>query len=136
MSRFATRRKFFLTTNYLPNMKKEKISTIKAAQELVRQFARRNKWKDIPNIDKFDHLHEELLEMSQYLRYKTEEERISIVREKKEIFADGIGDLFFALCRLANQLGVDVEDAFNSVGDDILARYDTKEKESKIVRKK
>src|SRR3989344_199964 len=133
MSRFATRRKFFLTTNYLPNMKKEKISTIKAAQELVRQFARRNKWKDIPNIDKFDHLHEELLEMSQYLRYKTEEERISIVREKKEIFADGIGDLFFALCRLANQLGVDVEKSFNLASESILTRYNHKNQENNIT---
>jgi len=26
---------------------------------------------------------------------------------------DGIGDLFFGLCRLANQLGVDIEGAFN-----------------------
>ena len=114
-------------------MKKEKISTIKAAQELVRQFARRNKWKDIPNIDKFDHLHEELLEMSQYLRYKTEEERISIVREKKEIFADGIGDLFFALCRLANQLGVDVEKSFNLASESILTRYNHKNQENNIT---
>ena len=119
--------------DYEKNMKKRGISTIKDAQKLVRQFARRNKWKDIPNIDKFDHLHEELLEMSQYLRYKTEEERISIVREKKEIFADGIGDLFFALCRLANQLEVDIEKAFNMVSEDILARYNHKNPENNIT---
>ena len=37
--------------------------SIKEAQEFVRDFTRKNKWKDVPNIDKFDHLHEELIEM-------------------------------------------------------------------------
>jgi len=75
----------------------KKISKISEAQQLVRDFAARNKWKDIPNVDKFDHLHEELIEMSQYLRYRTEKERLAIIRQKAELFKDGIGDLFFAL---------------------------------------
>jgi len=58
------------------------IKTIKHAQKLVKDFAKRNNWKDIPNIDKFDHLHEELIEMSQHLRYKTEEERVKCIKEK------------------------------------------------------
>ena len=104
-------------------MELEKIDSIKEAQQLVKDFAQRNNWKDIPNIDKFDHLHEELIEMSQHLRYKSEDERIKFVKENKEIFIDGIGDLFFALLRLANQLGVDVEEAFNFVKDEIVNKY-------------
>ena len=111
----------------------KKIKTIKGAQRLVRDFAKRNKWKDLPNIDKFDHLHEELIEMSQYLRYKTEEERIKCLKENRMVFKDGIGDLFFGTCRLANQLGVDIEDAFNMVQKEILAKYNHKKSENNIV---
>ena len=112
----------------------KKIEKIKDAQELVKFFAERNNWKDIPNVDKFDHLHEELIEMSQHLRYKSEEERIKFVNENKEIFKDGIGDLFFGLCRLANQLDVDVEDAFNLVQKEILEKYNHKDSENNLVR--
>jgi len=114
-------------------MGNDKIKTITEAQGLVKSFAERNNWKDVPNIDKFDHLHEELIEMSQHLRYKSEEERIKFVNENKEIFKDGVGDLFFGLCRLANQLGVDVEDAFNFVKDEILNKYNHKNSENKLI---
>ena len=114
----------------------KKIKTIKDAQNLVKHFAKRNNWKDMPNVDKFDHLHEELIEMSQYLRYKSEAERIKFVKENKDIFIDGIGDLFFGLCRLANQLGVDVEEAFNIVKDEILAKYNHKNPENNIIKKR
>ncbi|MBU0953294.1 MAG: hypothetical protein KKA90_02650 [Nanoarchaeota archaeon] len=110
------------------------VTTIKEAQTLVKSFAERNNWKDVPNVDKFDHLHEELIEMSQHLRYKNEAERIQFVQEHKEIFQDGIGDLFFALCRLANQLGVDIEDAFNLVAKDILEKYNHKNPENNMVK--
>ena len=115
---------------------KKGIKTIKDAQRLVKDFAKRNRWKDNPNVDKFDHLHEELIEMSQYLRYKSESERIKFVKGNKNIFVDGIGDLFFGLCRLANQLGVDVEAAFNQVKDEIMAKYDHKNPENNIIKKK
>lgn len=107
----------------------ERIKKIKDAQKLVKYFAERNGWKDEPNIDKFDHLHEELIEMSKYLRYKSDAERKKIVAEHKDVFIDGIGDLFFGLCRLANQLGVDIEEAFDIVKKDILNRH-TKNSES------
>ena len=112
-------------------MENSKIVTIKDAQKLVKSFAVNNKWKDVPNIDKFDHLHEELIEMSKLLRYKNEEERKISIKENKEAFKDGVGDLFFALCRLANQLDVDVEDAFNMAKDSILSRYNGKDHEKK-----
>jgi NTP pyrophosphatase (non-canonical NTP hydrolase) len=73
--------------------------------------------------------------MSQHLRYKSAEERQKFVNENKEIFKDGIGDLFFGTCRLANQLGVDVEEAFNMVKTEILAKYNHKNPENNIVRK-
>ena len=111
------------------------MKTIKEAQKIVKDFAKRNEWKDTPNIDKFDHLHEELLEMSQHLRYKEEKERIEFVENNKMIFKDGIGDLFFATCRLANQLGVDIEDAFNMVSKEILEKYNHKNPENNLTKK-
>ena len=114
-------------------MEDKKVTMIKEAQALVKAFAERNNWKDIPNVDKFDHLHEELIEMSQHLRYKSEEERIKLIQEKKDLFVDGIGDLFFGLCRLANQLGVDVEGAFNLVKTEILGKYNHKNPENNIT---
>ncbi len=115
-------------------MEDNKITTIKEAQALVKAFAERNNWKDVPSVDKFDHLHEELIEMSQYLRYKSEDERIKLIQEKKDVFIDGIGDLFFGLCRLANQLGVDVEEAFNLAKAEILEKYNHKNSENNITR--
>jgi len=116
------------------NKSQEKIEKINEAQNLVKKFAERNKWPDVPNIDKIDHLHEELVELSQHLRYKTEEERIRVVKEKKEIFVDGIGDLFFGTCRLANQLGVDIESAFNLVKDEIMEKYNHQEQENNLIK--
>ena len=115
--------------------KGKRITRIAEAQKLVREFALRNRWKDSPNIDKFDHLHEELIEMSQHLRYKTESERQKFVRENRNIFEDGIGDLFFATCRLANQLGVDLEKSFNMVQKEILAKYNHKKPEDNHAKK-
>lgn len=107
------------------------------AQHFVKQFSLNNNWSDAPNIDKFDHLHEELTEMSKHLRYKTEAEKIEYIKQHKEIFIDGIGDLFFALCRLANQLEVDIEQAFNFVKDSITVKYASqKNTETKIISSK
>lgn len=116
-------------------MEEKQITTMKDSQKLLKFFAERNNWKDVPNIDKFDHLHEELIEMSQYLRYKSEEERIKFVEENKDIFIDGVGNLFFGTCRLANQLGVDIEDAFNLVKKEILEKYDHKNSENNLTKK-
>lgn len=115
-------------------MEEEQVKTMKDAQKLLKFFSERNNWKDIPNIDKFDHLHEELIEMSQHLRYKSEEERINFVEENKEVFVDGIGDLFFGTCRLANQLGVDIEESFNLVKKEILEKYNHKNSENNLTK--
>lgn len=96
---------------------------ISEAQKIVKDFAMNNGWKDEPNIDKFDHIHEELLEMSRHLRYKESDERGLIIQEKHDIFEDGIGDLMFAVLRLSNQLGVDAEEAFGKVSESITKRY-------------
>ncbi len=61
--------------------------------------------------------------MSRYLRYKSECERIAFVEENRDIFMDGVGDLLFALLRLANQLGVDAAEAFGSANIHIQAKY-------------
>ncbi|MCA9383185.1 hypothetical protein KC909_02360 [Candidatus Dojkabacteria bacterium] len=117
-------------------MQDQNITKIKDAQNLLKDFSKRNKWEDIPNIDKFDHLHEELLEMSQHLRYKSREERIDFVKENRDIFIDGIGDLFFGTCRLANQLGVDIEEAFNMVRKEIFAKYNHTDSENNHTKEK
>jgi NTP pyrophosphatase (non-canonical NTP hydrolase) len=111
----------------------KKIKTMKNAQGVVKKFAESNGWKDEPNIDKFDHLHEELLEMSRFLRYKNPKQRLKTIKENREVFLDGIGDLFFGTCRLANQLGIDIEEAFNFVKNNIIDKYkDQHEKKREV----
>lgn len=106
---------------------------ISDAQKLVKDFTLRNGWEDFPNIDKFDHLHEELIAMSQHLRYKSRQENEKFVSENKEIFEDGIGDLFFALCRLANQLNANIDECFTMASSKILEKYNKKQPETNIV---
>jgi len=96
---------------------------IKDAQEFVKSFAIKANWDDSPCIDKFDHLHEELIEMSKLLRYKDKEKMVQVINENNEQFKDGMGDLFFATCRLANQLNIDLEDSFNFVKYKIVKRF-------------
>lgn len=107
------------------------IATMIEAQAFVKALAQRNRWNEAPNIDKFDHLHEELIEMSKHLRYKSPSESAKYVACNKDIFVDGIGDLFFALCCLSNQLGIDIEEAFNTVKGNIYARYNGRYNECK-----
>jgi len=106
---------------------------ISEAQKLVKDFARKNKWKDEPNIDKFDHVHEELIEMSQYMRYKNANERKHTLKKNKAVFEDGIGDLLFSVLRLANQLDVDAEKAFTAASNRISEKYNKTGKENKLV---
>lgn len=88
----------------------------------------------MPNIDEFDHLHEELIEMSRHLRFKSEEERIKLVEENRDMFTGETGDLLFGLYRLANQLGVDLEDGFLQTKEKVVKEYDQKGDEANIVR--
>ncbi len=93
---------------------------IREAQDFVKKFANQNNWKDEPNIDKFDHIHEELLEMSKKLRYKDLQKRKEIIKNEKAFFEDGIGDLLFAVLRLSNQLDVDAEKSFEKTSKEDL----------------
>lgn len=117
-------------------MNSKTISTIKDAQSFVKKFAKINKWKDSPNIDKFDHMHEELIEMSKNLRYKSAGEMTQYIKENRDVFEDGIGDTLFVLCRLANQLGINMEKSFNLVSGRIVAKYSGKKMEYKLHKKK
>lgn len=60
---------------------------------------------------------------------------INLLSNHKDIFEDGIGDTLFALCRLANQLGIDMTKSFNLVSKRILDKYNSKGKETKIIKK-
>ncbi|MFA6511862.1 MAG: MazG nucleotide pyrophosphohydrolase domain-containing protein [Patescibacteria group bacterium] len=116
-------------------MSEEKDLTLKQAQAAVKAFAERNGWEDKPNIDKLDHLHEELVEISQHIRYKSEQEREDFVRQNKDLFTEEIADLLFGVCRVANQFGVDLEEGFAMVQEKILKKYG-KGKENNIAWKK
>jgi len=94
---------------------------ISEAQQTIKKFAVENNWDDTPNIDKFDHLHEELIEMSKLLRYKEVNDRKESIKTNKLLFEDGIGDLLFGTFRLANQLDIDAEEAFNKVKTEVSA---------------
>jgi NTP pyrophosphatase (non-canonical NTP hydrolase) len=109
----------------------KKVIKISEAQNFVKKFTKDNKWSDEPNIDKFDHLHEELIEMSKHLRYKSSKEMTKYIKENKDTFEDGIGDLSFALYRLANQLGIDIKKSFNLASERIILKYKDKKTESK-----
>ena len=112
-------------------MDNKKVITIEEAQQFVKEFAEVNGWKDAPNIDKFDHLHEELIEMSKHLRYKSSEEMEKYIEANKDTFEDGMGDVLFALCRLGTQLGIDLTVSFNLVKGRIVEKYAGKQSESK-----
>lgn len=68
--------------------------------------------------------------MSKLLRYQNSDERLETIKVKHQELEDGIGDAFFAFCRLANQLEVDIETAFNQVKDKIQQRYNSDHPES------
>ena len=96
---------------------------LKEAQQIVKNFALQQGWDDTPCIDKFDHIHEELTEISHLIRYKTKEERIKLVNEKKEKLQKEIGDVLFAMLRLANQLNVDAEEGFKHTAEKVKAKF-------------
>ena len=112
-------------------MKSKNIEKISEAQKFVKKFAEMNKWKDFPSIDKFDHVHEELIEMSKHLRYKSKNEMTNYIQKNKDIFEDGMGDLLFVICRLSNQLGIDLTKSFNLVSNRIVKKYKGKQSEAK-----
>jgi len=72
--------------------------------------------------------------MSRHLRYKSEEERIQLVEENRNLLTSEMGDLRFGLCRLANQLGIDLEDGFLQTKYKVDKKYDQKGIETNIVR--
>ena len=110
--------------------------TIQKAQEYVKKFAKDRNWEDYPNIDKFDHLHEELLEMSQYLRYKTREQREEYVKTHKNLFEKEIGDLMFGTLRIANQLGVDAEKGFEKAKQKLERKFQKGSADDNIIHHK
>jgi NTP pyrophosphatase (non-canonical NTP hydrolase) len=59
---------------------------------------------------------------------------IKTIKENHLAFKDGVGDLFFGLCRLANQVDVDIEEAFNMVQKEILEKYNHKNAENNIIK--
>jgi NTP pyrophosphatase (non-canonical NTP hydrolase) len=113
----------------------ENAKTIKEFQKIVKNFAERNSWKDFPNIDKIDHLHEELVEISQHIRYKSKEEVEEFVNKNKKLFEEEIGDLFFGVVRLANQFGVDLGKAFEMTRKKVFEKYNNQEKENNVTWK-
>ena len=61
---------------------------------------------------------------------------IEFVKNNPQVFKDGIGDMLFGLCRIANELDVDMEDAFNHVKENIIKKYENNNENTKKVSKK
>ena len=114
-------------------MEEIKITTFKEAQAKVKEFAERNGWVDEPNIDKFEHVHQEISEIARLFLYKTPEQMKLIRSEKSEEVESEFGDLLFVITRLANQFDIDMQTCFNKAHKKIFAKYEEKRTEHKIV---
>lgn len=114
-------------------MEEKEIHQFKEAQELIKIYSDNFNWRKIPNSDKFEQLHRELNQLEENLKYKTDEEKKEYIETHQSHFDQGIGNLLFAFIRLANQLNVNVEHAFNKSKDNILSKFKEKQKiEEKI----
>jgi NTP pyrophosphatase (non-canonical NTP hydrolase) len=58
------------------------------------------------------------------------------IKSNKDVFEDGIGDTLFALTRLANQLGIDMEKSLNLVVGRIVEKYRGKKEVKHITNNK
>lgn len=114
-------------------MTEENITRFKDAQKKVKEFAERNNWVDEPNIDKFEHVHQEVSEMARLFLYKTPEQMRQIRKEKSDEVESEFGDLLFVITRLANQFDLDMEECFNKAHQKIFKKYEEKKAEHKIV---
>ncbi len=99
--------------------------SIEKIQQIVREFAKSRNWEDYPNIDKFDHVHEELIEVSQYLRYKSREEMEGFLSDPKNkaLIEEEMGDVLFVFARLANQLNIDLGKGFETTVAKVLKKF-------------
>ena len=96
---------------------------IRDAQKVVKKFALQQEWDDHPCVDKFDHIHEELTEISHMLRYKNREERLQTIIDNKEKIQGEIGDIIFGLLRLSNQLQVDAQEGFEETTEKVKNKF-------------
>lgn len=96
---------------------------IKEAQQMVKEFSLGQGWEDSPCIDKFDHIHEELTEISHLLRYKDLPERLQAITENKDKIQNEMGDVIFGILRLCNQLQIDAETGFRLTADKVKSKF-------------
>jgi NTP pyrophosphatase (non-canonical NTP hydrolase) len=94
------------------------------AQKVVKQFAIDLHWEDFPDLHQIDHAHEELVEISQHIRYLDRAAAQRVVEEKHDIFQKEFGDAIFCLVRMANQFHVDLEEAFKLAEARIRKKYE------------
>ncbi len=114
-------------------MEETTITTFNGAQEKVKEFAERNGWVDEPNIDKFEHVHQEVSEIARLFLYKTPEQMKQLRVEKSDEVESEFGDLLFVITRLANQFDLDMQKCFDKAHKKIFKKYEEKKIEHKII---
>jgi hypothetical protein len=109
------------------------IEDISNAQQFVRRFAIQRNWVDKPNVDKFDHLHEELSEIAAHFVGKTEQTRVAVIQRRHASLESEVGYFYFGFCQLATLIDVDVQTTFNTAKTRISTKYQDSGSEGNIV---
>lgn len=97
---------------------------IKKSQEKVKEFDEARGWED--NWDLKDislNICEEIGELWNLIKWIDKEEQKEVVEKNKEEVEDFIGDSFYLILKLANQIGIDVETSFTKSLEDFKKRF-------------
>lgn len=104
-------------------MNKSIHKTLAECQEEVKMFDAKRKWDYFYPLEIFANLNEEIGEIWQRIAWVSDEKKKELCVIHKEEIEDNIGDLFFLVFKLANQLGVDCNKGFNNVMDEYHTRF-------------
>lgn len=110
-------------------------TTIRQAQNRVKTFldSRSKDWSQIDNrFYTFTHMTEEIGELARHiinveLRLSSDRTTVDSVQEKNlHEIKDDLGDVFYALLKMAISYNIDLEEAFDEAMSSIEKRYSTK----------
>lgn len=91
---------------------------IKNAQEKIKEFDSLRGWENNWNIkDLLLNITEEGGEFWNLIKWIDDEKQKKVINEKKEFVSDYIGDTLFLLLKIANQTGVDANQALQNTLD-------------------
>jgi NTP pyrophosphatase (non-canonical NTP hydrolase) len=97
---------------------------VKDAQERVKSFDEERGWQHSWDIkDLLLNITEEGGEMWNLIKWIDDEKQKQVVEENKAEIIDYVGDTLYLILKIANQTGVDVEEAFNLSMEDFEKRF-------------